>query len=60
MDLSEHQRTWEGFMAVSTYGSIAIIALIFFLIFFLVADWPWLTALLVVGVASAVVAFFFG
>ena len=36
MDISEHQKTWEGFMALSTIGSIVVGALLVFMALVLV------------------------
>ncbi len=59
MDISEHERTWDGFMAMTKIGTLLSGALVAWLTMWLALGMNWFIALALVVVASIVVAILF-
>lgn len=59
MDVSDQQATWKAFSAWAKWGTLHVLGLTFFLIFWLVAGMPIVVAGTLIGAGMAVVAWFF-
>ncbi len=59
MNMTEHQKTWDGFMAVAKVSTLVVGALIALLTAWLGAGVPFFSALVGVVLISAVIAYLF-
>ncbi len=60
MDMSEHERTWEGFMSAFKVGSLLVGALVTWLVMVFAMGWGIFGSLFLVIAASVIIAILFG